>query len=549
MKPQSVSEICETARAKFQESIDTLECTDIWEFIPQIFVIGEQGVGKTGVVEALSGVDKSLLSDGITLPSPTRFIGLPVNAGLQDIRSVKDTISPDMGRNSEDLILLVLDMSVDIEAQTVLSLAKEIDPTGALTIAVLTNPDFSGATPTTLQKWMDVLNGVTVPFENIDYFVVMTTEGISEADFFAKTAPFAESALSDQFTVAKLRREVERRLIALISAKNRRLRLKIQQRLAEVRREFSTIPYTGEEQQVVLSIAQLCDAANLSMVEGKYLAVAEEFVAGIKQTAPNFVPSDSPGSPLIIVDENESRHCQSTSLAMNLRDLQQYLKNLQLPGEIRLEDKHELITRFQAQWPSLVQECLKGHESAVLISLIGLISTLFPKHKQLRWAMVPAVISLIHKHHDICQELLRTIVKAKETPATRSVRDYQEVTRRWFAKYQASAAGSLHSSIQEEYQREFKVMAEVRGYFHIVHQRLIDEVLELIELKFLKAISKDLQSFLLDELQVNSDDPESQAICAGYGVEDAVFARREELLSREKKLLQAQASLDIPTSQ
>ncbi|KAJ7593828.1 hypothetical protein C8J56DRAFT_1043615 [Mycena floridula] len=56
------------------------------------------------------------------------------------------------GKKPEDLILLVLDMSVDIVAQPVLNLAKEIDPAGALTIAIVTNPDFSRATPTALQK-------------------------------------------------------------------------------------------------------------------------------------------------------------------------------------------------------------------------------------------------------------------------------------------------------------------------------------------------------------------------------------------------------------
>jgi hypothetical protein len=66
-------------------------------------------------------------------------------------------------------------------------------------------------------------------------------------------------------------------------------------------------------------------------------------------------------------------------------------------------------------------------------------------------------------------------------------------------------------------------------------QRVIDVIPSLIDLKFLKALTKDMQSFLISKMELGS---------AGVAVRNARFlaedpsmiARREELTERRKRL-------------
>ncbi|KAJ7586390.1 hypothetical protein C8J56DRAFT_104265 [Mycena floridula] len=483
----------------------------------------------------------------------------------------------------DELIVVVLGISEDIDkAQPFLNLAKEADPESLRTIVVLTIPHSS---PTTMaSQSMDILKGETQPLKNITYFVVV--EGLSEAseaEFFGNTAPFAQSPLSGHFTIRKFKEEVERRLTKLLWVKYQKFRRDTVNQVDKVRQELSTIPKVPEDRatsQVLRSVTQLAGTFKPRGIQRQCLDASAEFVVGIKQTAPNFIPSDSatPFWLISIEDDKEPRESQTTSARLNFSELREHFKNARLPEEIDLDDKHELVARFQENWLPLATKCLDSHQQLVVASLTGNIAKLFPKYEKLRSAMVAAVTTLVAKHYAICLEFLETSVETKRTPATRSVRELEEATQRWLRKYEVavpstspwfpSASTSFKfkspapqaqaistpttfrsKPIQEEYQRELKVMAEVRGYFYLVHQRIIDEVLELIELKFLKAISNELQSFLLLQLKVDSDDADRQAVCEAYMAEDAaVTARREELSSREKKLVQALEILKTLTS-
>jgi hypothetical protein len=106
----------------------------------------------------------------------------------------------------------------------------------------------------------------------------------------------------------------------------------------------------------------------------------------------------------------------------------------------------------------------------------------------------------------------------------------------------------------DEYETELRVMAEVRGYFQVSYkvrndtnqrwpiikfslssQRVIDNVPSLIDLKFTKAIPKDIQSFLIDKLGLGATDAAKR--CANYLAEDpTMVARRDELMARKKRL-------------
>ncbi|PBK78915.1 hypothetical protein ARMSODRAFT_947905 [Armillaria solidipes] len=94
----------------------------------------------------------------------------------------------------------------------------------------------------------------------------------------------------------------------------------------------------------------------------------------------------------------------------------------------------------------------------------------------------------------------------------------------------------------DEYETELKVMAEVRGYFQVSYKRIIDYVPSLIDLKFVKAVGKALQPFLIKKFELGSN--EANVKCAKYLAEDPVVtAVREELGVKKRRLEKVQEEL------
>ncbi|KAI3619394.1 hypothetical protein WG66_012775 [Moniliophthora roreri] len=95
----------------------------------------------------------------------------------------------------------------------------------------------------------------------------------------------------------------------------------------------------------------------------------------------------------------------------------------------------------------------------------------------------------------------------------------------------------------DEYETELQVMAEVRGYFQVAYKRIIDNVPNFIDLRFLKALGKDMQRFLITELGLGTASANEK--CAQYLVEDPLMvARRAELKARVKRLESVQRELN-----
>ncbi|KDQ60446.1 hypothetical protein JAAARDRAFT_191825 [Jaapia argillacea MUCL 33604] len=85
------------------------------------------------------------------------------------------------------------------------------------------------------------------------------------------------------------------------------------------------------------------------------------------------------------------------------------------------------------------------------------------------------------------------------------------------------------------YSRELSVMAQVRAYFQVSYKRVIDNIPLIIDLKFVRAIGKDLQPFLIGKLGLGT--PNASIRCASYLAEDPhIVARRDELVARKKRL-------------
>jgi hypothetical protein len=78
---------------------------------------------------------------------------------------------------------------------------------------------------------------------------------------------------------------------------------------------------------------------------------------------------------------------------------------------------------------------------------------------------------------------------------------------------------------------------------HCHMQRVIDNVPNFIDLRFVKALGKDMQKFLVSELGLGSASANEK--CARYLVEDPlVAARRDDLMARVKRLESVQRELN-----
>ncbi|KAH7928504.1 hypothetical protein BV22DRAFT_1192754 [Leucogyrophana mollusca] len=87
----------------------------------------------------------------------------------------------------------------------------------------------------------------------------------------------------------------------------------------------------------------------------------------------------------------------------------------------------------------------------------------------------------------------------------------------------------------DEYESELRIMAEVRGYFQVSYKRVIDNIPGVLDLLLVKAVSKDLQSFLITQLEIGSASATERL--AMYVAEDPrVVANRDELIARKKRL-------------
>ncbi|THH32770.1 hypothetical protein EUX98_g1377 [Antrodiella citrinella] len=131
---------------------------------------------------------------------------------------------------------------------------------------------------------------------------------------------------------------------------------------------------------------------------------------------------------------------------------------------------------------------------------------------------------------------------AQMEPAERSQLENEVLALLARIGYTGATAEDLGKLVPPDvYEKEMDVMAEVRAYFHVAYKRLIDYIPLAIDHAFLFSFSASLQSHLITELVISSEDR-----CKLYLAEDPqVVHEREELLGRKKRLETVKKELDI----
>ncbi|KAK0196875.1 P-loop containing nucleoside triphosphate hydrolase protein [Armillaria mellea] len=142
---------------------------------------------------------------------------------------------------------------------------------------------------------------------------------------------------------------------------------------------------------------------------------------------------------------------------------------------------------------------------------------------------------------------------AASQPAQAPLSDADNVAKAEKLQEALTALAALGYSVKAEdlgklnatdmFETELKVMAEVRGYFQVAYKRVIDNIPSFIDLLFVRKVAEELQSFLISKFGLGTVAANEK--CARYLEEDpGLVARREELISREKRLLSVQKELN-----
>ncbi|PBK80191.1 hypothetical protein ARMGADRAFT_1003277 [Armillaria gallica] len=531
------------------------------------------------------------------------FIDLPgiiQNAETETVKLVEDMVVSHIAGNC--LILVALPMTgKPISNQKALKLANLADPQGRRTIGVLTKPDMlPEGSVKTRALWLDVVEGRRFPLkhgyyctrhpDDADRSQGMTSEEArkAEMEFFARTEPWNISIKLHYFGVKNLTAALSSLLIQVIQEALPKIQLEATRQLETCRDELERLPkpIVGDPATHMLQlIMALCDDVNLhvrgspqtsKMIQNNRAAFAK-FKIDIRKTAPNFVSSGEAKASADDEESDEDGGVLTTSAPFTVSGMRKHIQRSvtrELPNNVPFDAKVVLITDFQHSWPSSVKSCFDDVRNTVLNTLLSCVDhERIGRYDLLTHHLRSFVSEIISEQYASCHKILEAILEVELSPFTQNLHYLDSCSEKWLAKYKGArqerksqpvpapaptdkalaalaALGFTGLTAEDleklhpvdEYETELKVMAEVRGYFQVSYKRIIDYVPSFIDLKFVKAVGKALQPFLIEKFELGSN--EANVKCAKYLAEDPVVtAEREELDAKKKRLEKVQEEL------
>ncbi|TFK46143.1 hypothetical protein OE88DRAFT_1687998 [Heliocybe sulcata] len=393
----------------------------------------------------------------------------------------------------------------------------------------------------------------------------------AESEFFAKTAPWARSPHQNRFGTVNLVATLSRLLTQLINDILPTLDTEAKACLQACDKELATLPQPIEAEPAtyVLGLITAFATEVQRYVQGgvdsgrlihENRHAFHEFKISIRRTAPNFVPYDRASSAVAQFhnfigddeDEGEAEGLVSAQSPVYLMDMRQHIEKSitrELPDDVPFPCKVSLIQAFQTTWNSSAIWCFQRVQQSTVNLLHDLLKIQFSRYEPLLRQLRFFLTELVNKHEAICIERLGEILQIESEPFTQNGHYYDSCRDKWLAKYKDARArkapvsdgheekinaalaalanlgydgltaedlGKLNPP--DEFIREINVMAQVRAYFQVSYKRVIDNVPLLIDHKFVRAIAKELQAFLILKLGLGTANASSR--CAAYLAED-----------------------------
>ncbi|KAF7361538.1 hypothetical protein MSAN_01187400 [Mycena sanguinolenta] len=530
--------------------------------------------------------------------------GLIQNEVPEVIEVVRD-LAVSRINNNNTLILVTIPMSDDIQNQQAARLARDADPDGERTIvaaiidtsaisAVLTKPDILGVGATgSRQKWKDILEGLDQPLKHGYYCVRLPddaerSQGISRAEserraaqYFDSTQPWRDIVDRSRFGVPNLATFLSELLVERIENYLPTLKQQVDALLEKYNRDLSELPPPPASEpaaEVLLRISTFCNTFRSAVFGDQDKTVAQknrriylQFKADIRSTAPDFRPfagysnyenPDITDGESLDVGVSATGACRLES-PLDLGDVRQVIADSigwELPNHVPFDATRTLVLRFTREWRSASLACFGAVIKACEESLDKLTTTHFWQFNQLGIY----IRTLIHAELETCKdqalETLEKILALEKLPLfTQNTHQFQTETKAWFTRYNTVRhhwsfyrLGSLHHdyplavhalmAANEEYAEELVLMANVRAYWQIAYQRIIDYVPLLIEHEFNQRLAGHLQEMLFENML---EGPDANARMQELLTEDPTISdKRNVLEGRIMRLAEIKQKLD-----
>ncbi|KAI5900443.1 uncharacterized protein SCHCODRAFT_02607907 [Schizophyllum commune H4-8] len=507
---------------------------------------------------------------------------------------VKDRIS---GENT--IVLVTVPMTDDVETVAALKLAREADPEGQRTIAVLTKPDLvrTGAT-NSRERWRKIMEGgeakhklhhgyfgVLLPNDD-DRSASIPREAIRTRShaFFSTEAPWKHMD-PQRFGVANLVSYVGSLLVRLIEKSIPGLREAITKALRECEADLATLPVertfdteSDVNTYIVIQVTKFCETFGHAVMgepssPHKDLVQANRqhylrFEQAIGRTRPDFRPFQSKAeyrSPGFGVGEGTG--------PMDLADVREIIdKSIawELPRHIPYEATKILITRITAHWREPALKCAADVVEATNAKLEALINAYFGQFDALEDHVRSIVDAQLTESSEHMEASLSKALKLETgLPLFTQNTHYLETEEsKWLQQY---ASARFHSDRYRTYQpqpgyteilsssrsvieigrrtpspvrrtrtdEELDVMAKVHAYVQVAYKRIIDHVPLLVEHDFNQRLAEGLLERLLRSFNAISVDAKRAMLAEDQGVAErraALKAKRERLMAIQRRL-------------
>ncbi|KAJ7025176.1 P-loop containing nucleoside triphosphate hydrolase protein [Mycena alexandri] len=506
--------------------------------------------------------------------------GLIQNERPEVIEVVRDLAVSRITRQNT-LILVTIPMSDDIQNQQAARLAKDADPAGERTIAVLTKPDVIGAGATgTRQTWKDTLEGAKDPLTHGYHCVRLPDDdersrGISGAEserrateYFDSTLPWKAVADRSRFGVANLTTFLSQLLVTRIETNLPTLRGKLEELLRQTNEELLELPAPPTSEpaaEVLLRVTAFCKAFHAAVFGDDHKSLSQnnrrvylQFKADIRSTSPNFRPFPrhvdyvNPNiTDLEPEDIGVSSH-RAENIPIDLLDVRQVIADStawELPNHVPFDATKTLVLRFTSQWRSPSITCFESVVTTSAKLLDTLMHSHFSQFTQLETYIRILTQIELEKCHDQALKTLEKLLAFEKLPLfTQNTHQYLTESKAWLARYTSFQTNSWKYLRAEAHTQpgafveELVLMANVRAYWQIAYQRIIDYVPLAVEHEFSQRLANSLQEMLFADLLQG---PDASAKMQELLIEEpSISTKRGLLKSRIARLEEIKQKLD-----
>ncbi|KAJ6552047.1 P-loop containing nucleoside triphosphate hydrolase protein [Mycena vulgaris] len=507
--------------------------------------------------------------------------GLIQNERADVIEVVRDLVVSRINSDNT-LILVTIPMSDDLQNQQAARLAKDADPAGERTIAVLTKPDILGpGARGSRQKWKDVLEGKDHLLTHGYYCVRLPDDddrsrGISRAEserraaeYFDTTQPWKDIVDRTRFGVPNLATFLSQLLVARIETNLPILRQKLNALLDQYNEELLQLPpppSTEPAAEVLLRTTAFCEAFRAGVFGSDHKTLSQsnrrlylQFKAEIRSTSPDFRPFEGHSNhpnPNITDSEPPDVGVSAIQTArtdpLDLLDVRQVIADSiawELPNHVPFSATQTLVLRFTSQWTAPSLSCFKAVVESSSQFLDRLMGTHFGQFTQLEDYIRSLTRAELEACKDQALETLEKMLALEKLPLfTQNTHYLLLESSRWLARYTAARYNRRAYTVPqpmvegEQFSDELTLMSNVRAYWQVAYQRVIDYVPLLIEHEFNQRLAARLQEMLFAHLLQG---PDAGARMQELLTEDpTISAQRTRLEGRIGRLLDMKEKLD-----